>query len=187
MGMGDAERLVAAVRERAEGTPYVVQPTEDGFDLRIDVGDARWYGLLYKSGLRKVFAFHVDLDEQRHRMTITDDHVDVRWDAGLDTSGHPLPVLTASAEGSRVRGRSYELSLNQTFALAGDARPGTVLDYTFSSAEGRDLIRDAAEDLGWSESTHADQRTGLVIAGIALAAVLVLGVALAVLALAGAL
>lgn len=42
--------LVAAVREAAAGTPYVVVGTGRGFDLTIDPADARWLGVLRAPG-----------------------------------------------------------------------------------------------------------------------------------------
>lgn len=44
-----AEELRRAVEEAATGTPYVVTPTEHGFDVSLDIVDAQWFGLF---GLR---------------------------------------------------------------------------------------------------------------------------------------
>ena len=60
--MTDARDLAAAVRRLAAGTPYVVQETADGFDVRVDVADARWSGLFHGQGLRKVSVHHVRVD-----------------------------------------------------------------------------------------------------------------------------
>ncbi len=178
---GPADELRAAVAARAEGTPYVVVPTPEGFDLRIDLADARWWGPLGAAGRRKVVQHRVALDEGARSMTITDDHYDVQWSAGADVSTR-VPRLVASARAERSLGRTWEVSGEKTFGLDDTGRPATVVDYTFSSAEGHGMIRDAAAPLGWSERMGAAQRAGVVaavaaggVAGLVAVVLVVLG------------
>jgi hypothetical protein len=41
------------VRRAAEGTPYVVTETENGFDVTLDIVAAQWFGLFNKAGLKR--------------------------------------------------------------------------------------------------------------------------------------
>ncbi len=183
MTAGPAEELRATVTARAAGTPYRVDPTPEGFDVRLDLADARWFGPLGASGVRRVIQLRVVLDEARSRYTMTDDHVDVRWEVGAD--GGRVPRLVASARAQRTLGRTDEVSMERTWGIDTTGRPGRVLDYTFSTAEIHALVREPAKDLGWSERAGLAQRVGLVtaIGGGALA--VTIGVVLGVLAATG--
>lgn len=180
-----ADALRAAVAARAQGTPYQVIATPAGFDLRIDVVDARWYGLIGAAGLKKVVEHRVVLDEARRTLTLTDDHREVRWDGGVDASGAPMPRLVASAQVERSLGRTYEFQANRTWGISEQGEPGRVVDFTFQSAEGQGMIRAAAAELGWTEKAGAAQRVGMVVGGAAIGLALVVGGALAVLAATG--
>lgn len=61
--VGEAQRLIDAVRASAEDSPYVIEETEEGFRVQLDVADARWWGPLSKSSLKKTLSHHVRLDE----------------------------------------------------------------------------------------------------------------------------
>lgn len=185
VGSGPADALRAAVAARADGTPYRMVPTPEGFDLRIDVVDARWYGLIGAAGLKKVVEHEVVLDEATRTMTLTDDHREVRWDGGVDASGAPMPRLVASAQVERTLGRTYEFELNRTWGIDQQGDPGRVVDFTFTSAEGQGMIRAAGAELGWTEKAGTAQRIGLVVGGAALALALVVGGVLTFLAATG--
>ncbi len=43
--MTDRGKFMVEVKSAAEGTPYVVEPTNISFDVRIDVVDAKWSAL----------------------------------------------------------------------------------------------------------------------------------------------
>jgi hypothetical protein len=133
-------RLHDEVVRRTQGTPYVVTPTARGFDVALDIADNRWFELFGTAGLSKVYTHHVVVDGQH--VTLTDDNREVRWDAGV-------PVLAGSAK--RSMGRSIEFSFEKTWALGGSGRLAKVVDYTFSSEEGRRIIEGAIKELGLDE------------------------------------
>ncbi|HKX66180.1 MAG TPA: hypothetical protein VJN29_03060 [Intrasporangium sp.] len=85
--MTTSQELIARVRAAAEGTPHVVDERPYGFDLTIDVVDARWWTLLRKNSVERAFTHEVHLDEPRRRMTITDISNEVRWDAEYRSAG----------------------------------------------------------------------------------------------------
>lgn len=180
--MTDADTLFEAVRERAEGTPYVVERTDEGFDVRLDLADARWFDLMHKRGLRTAYTHHVRLDEAEHVLAITDDMRSVEWRAGADVGhGGMRPVLAAQAQ--RATGRFHEVSFHKEYGLSEDGHLGEVVSYSFSSKEGLTLIREPAKELGWTERMPVTAKVGLVfgvVGGVgALVTVVVLLVLLA--------
>jgi hypothetical protein len=163
--MTDREQFMSEVRRVAEGTPYTVKPTESGFDVRTDVANAQWYALMYKQGVHKVFTHHVTLDEATGRYTVTDDGYEVEWQAGAEAKGEtPKPVLRARAE--RQTGTVREFSFRKVYAWNEQGEYGKVLDYTFSSGEGNQLIHEAAGRLGLKKRMSASSRAGLVMGAI---------------------
>jgi hypothetical protein len=180
--MTDADTLFDAVRAKAEGTPYVVERTDTGFDVRLDLADARWFDLMHKRGLRTAYTHHVRLDEAEHALTITDDMRSVEWRAGGDVGhGGVRPVVAAQAQ--RAMGRFHEVSFRKEYGLSEDGHLGEVVSYSFSSKEGLTLVREPAKELGWTEHMPAAAKVGLVfgiIGGVGgLAAVVVVLVFLA--------
>lgn len=148
----------------AEGTPYVVTATDKGFDVALGIVDAQWYQLYAKAGLKKTFVHHVAMTGVKD-FTITDDSFEMKWEAG-----HPR--LGARLE--RFVGRKYEFSFQRTIAITEQARLDTVVDYTFSSEEGRKLIKRAGKELGLREHLPASAKGALWFAIAVLATMAVL-------------
>ena len=171
--MTTSPELIDRVHAAAEGTPYAVQERPYGFDLTIDIVDAKWWTLLRKNAVKRVFTHEVRLDEGRRRMVITDVANEVRWDAGVGPSARP----SLHAEKSVQKGRVLEFSREKQWgADPASGEIGAVVDYTFRAGEGRALIREAAQPLGWSEGMGREQRIGLAAALFALGLVVVIAV-----------
>lgn len=153
--MGDAitEEFFHRVQEAAQGTPYRVTRTGHGFDLGLDLADATWYGLFNKAGLRRTVVHHVKVVGDR--FTITDDSTEVRWEAGS-------PRTAGSA--TRELGRRIELGHETIWAVREDGSVGRVVDYRFSTQEGRDLVELVGKELGLSQGRGAAERIGLYAA-----------------------
>jgi hypothetical protein len=158
-----ADRFRDQVSRNAEGTPYVVTATDRGFDVGIDIVDAQWFELYRKVGLERTFVHHVAVDGSTY--TVTDDSRTLEWEAG-----HPR--LGATLE--RFVGRRYEFSFQKTIAVTEKARLETVVDYTFSSQEGRRLIKRAAREVGLKEHLPASATYALWFA-IAVLVVMAIG------------
>ena len=180
--MSNTEELIAAVRQAAEGTPYVVKEKPYGFDVTIDIVDAQWWTLLRKSGVKRVFTYEVRTKDSAKKMTITDVSNTVRWSGGGGVSSVP----SLHAEKSFQRGRVYQYSFQKEVGVdARTGRLGTPVSYSFRSGEGRDLIRDAAQRTGWSESMPMEQKGALIFAGAIVAVGAVVGLVFAAIALFG--
>lgn len=129
-----------AVAAAAAGTPYTVTDTKRGFDVRLDVADARWWALYQREGLRRSFRWRVK--EQPNYFTITDRQISLNWRAGIPR---------ASLSWEMQSGRILCLSRQQIWALSDRGRIEPVVDYRFNAREGRDLIRAVARQQGLKE------------------------------------
>ena len=174
--MSQREEFLRAVQEAVDGKPYAVTPTEAGFDVTIDVVDAQWYGLINKAGLTKTFVHHVRVGEDGS-YSITDDARELEWVAGV-------PRISATA--SRTVGRVKEISFRKTYALDENLQPAKVVDYSFNSEEGRSLVTSAADRLGLKQERGSSEKIGLWVGLGTIAALVVCGIVLGVLALTGA-
>jgi len=155
--MQDAHELMARVRDGAEGTPYTVVEQPYGFDVTVDLADARWLTLTAAHGLTKVFTHEVHV-KKPGRYGITDVEHTVSYGAGGAS-------LTAAR--SIKRGRVYSYQRRVEVGVDADTgHVGKVFDYTFRAGEGRQLIRRAATDLGWREQMNGEQLGALWFAGI---------------------
>ncbi|MGV3561664.1 MAG: hypothetical protein ACO1ON_00155 [Nocardioides sp.] len=148
--------LMQGVERAAEGTPYVVMPTAQGFDVSLDVVDAQWFGLFNKAGLSKVYVHHVAVPAPG-TYTITDDARSVEWVAGT-------PRVAATAE--RQYGRVKELGAQKVWAFDEQGRFGVQADFRFGSEEGRDLVTGVAQQLGLELRRGGAERVGLWAAGL---------------------
>lgn len=164
------DRVADAVRD----TPYVVEDTDAGFDLRLDVTDSRWWGLLKRSRLRIRFTWRVA--EHPDHITITDIEDRISWSAGV-------PSVRGGVR--RRVGRVLSRAAQTTWALSDDGRIERVVDYRFDSAEGRDVIRLAATQLGIPEKQPLSVKVGIAAAAFAVGGLLVGGLVLLVLWLVG--
>jgi hypothetical protein len=166
--------LFRRVQQAAEGTPYLVEQTDEGFDVTIDIVDAQWYGILSKAGLSKKFTHHVSVDDAKY--TIADDSVEVQWVKGV-------PRTAGSVE--RKYGRQIEVSFEKSWAFNEEGEFGKVVDYSFSSEEGRSLVTQAADDLGLKYKRGAAEMAGLICALVAVTGLLLGGVLALILYLMG--
>jgi hypothetical protein len=155
-------QLVQRVRELADGSPYVVEDTAEGFDVRLDLADARWHSLMSRESLRRVFVHHVAVDEEHGSLSITDDSRTVTWKAGLDSRDGKL-VPSLSGEAVRFQGRVVQVSRQKVLAWDEKGTYGTVVDYRLDSREGHALIRTAARELGFEQRRGTSERIGLVV------------------------
>ncbi len=153
-----AYEFLRRVQEAAQGTPYVVEETEAGFDVRLDIVNAEWFGLFNKAGLEKTYTHHVAVPETGV-YTITDDSRTVEWVAGV-------PRIAGSAE--RIQGRVIEFGAQRVWAFDEHGNFGVQADYRFNSEEGRDLINGVAEQLGLKSRRGGAEKVGLYV-GVACA------------------
>ncbi|WP_026820714.1 hypothetical protein [Arthrobacter castelli] len=159
--MSEHDDILAAARKATEGTPYVVEPSEDGFTLTLDLVDAQWWTLYQRNGLRKVFTHTVTIDEPEKKYTIGDESRTLSWVAGA-AAGEQVPRLSADAE--TFTGRSIEMGTRKEWGLTDQGVPAKVVDYSFDTAEAHSIIRSVFEPRGYTERLPAAARGALYFA-----------------------
>jgi hypothetical protein len=153
----ESDQLLRLVRQAAEGTPYAVRETDEGFDVSLDL-DARWSGTLRKEGLRTTCIHHVSFPGPG-TYSVTDDVREIDWEAG---------VARLAAHGSRTTGRVREKGFEKTYVF--DRRTfrfRQVSAQSFDTGQGRRLIDAAAVGLGLRAKRSGAEVIGIVMASIA--------------------
>lgn len=182
-GSADTQHLVEQVRSVVAGGPYVVSERPYGFDLAIDVADAEAASLIRTQGLDHVLTHEVRLDEGARTLSITDVSHRVRWEP--DPAGGPRLSLHRDRLDRSVRQpRTSSPSFGEELGV-GSADAAHLGGRPVASGEGRELVREAAEALGWREQKGRDRRLALAVAGIAVAGLLVAALIALVIRLAG--
>lgn len=143
------------VRQKLAGTPHVATPTPKGFDLGLDLMNAKWFGLFKKVGLTSSYVHHVKISPNG-RYQILDDKVTFRWSAGGPTEFRY----------ERIVGRRIEVSFQKSWGITQSGEFGQITDYSFNSEERRGAIRAAADSLGLREQMPAPMVIALVFAVI---------------------
>jgi hypothetical protein len=161
------------VRATAAGTPYVVTRTDEGFDVELDLVDATWFAAMYAEGLSKAYKQVVKVDERAGTFTMLDAMQQVEWKAGISGGDH-RPRLTGSYE--MFQGRIMQKERQKTWAWNTHGDYGSVVDFSYNSAEGHSLIRHAATELGFREKMPAAAKIGLAFAGIAIGGIVLGGI-----------
>jgi hypothetical protein len=157
----DAADLAAAVGQRIEQTPFrVVDLRPDGFTMHLDLADARWWGVLSRSGLRESYDYVVRTGPDG-KYSSTERRRSVEWTAG--THG-PVPSLGAELRGSTFHGKTWGVSSGTVVGVGDTGRVEPVVRYTFTPTSGRKIIADAATSLGMREEMSPSVKVGLVAA-----------------------
>lgn len=154
-----------AITRAVADTPYVVVPTEDGFEVNLDIANARWYGAFNKAGLEYDYSCRVTVSEDSFK--IVQGTRKVSWTAGVPSHG--------SVEWSS--GRIYGFEFNKSWALDESFRPAQVIDYSFSPNESLALVRAVGQQLGLTEKRPASVTGAIVFAGLGASALVIVPVA----------
>ena len=91
--MTATQELIDAVRARAHGTPYVVEETPEGFDVRLALEDPQLFRQLRGWRLVEASIHHVRTDEARRTCSVEDELRTLTWRAG--PTGEERPALGA--------------------------------------------------------------------------------------------
>lgn len=168
--MTDGRVFLDTVRERAQGTPYAVTPTERGFDVQLDLADVRWHGLLDEARLRSRCTYHVRLDPGAGTFSVLEQRDAVAWQVGA--AGGRVPVARLRA--GRSSGRSYQYRFHREVGRDAQGHLRREGELTLVPQEGRELITTAAGELGWREVRSGIEKGAIAVA-VGTAVLLVVG------------
>ncbi|GAA1903737.1 hypothetical protein GCM10009737_00490 [Nocardioides lentus] len=182
--MTTAAQLAAEVRTAIADQPYtVVDETPEGFSMHIDVVDARWWSLFHRNGLKKTWRWDVKVKDGG-TYSVTDKAAEVRWQAGADVGGGvPRPTLKFAAEFSG--GTAVQVSKQKVWAFDDSGRFTNVVDYSFDSREGNELINTVAQRMGLRRTMNTRAKIALYVAVFAAVGTALGGLWALVLALTG--
>ena len=156
--MDGTQELFDAVRARAQGTPYVVEPTAKGFDVRLALDDPQWFGSFREWRLTEASLHHVRVQGTARTLAITDELRSLTWRAGTD--GRVRPTL--GAQRAVISGNVRRKSVRRTYTL-GSGGLTKESETRFDSGAGRRLVLDAAKPLGWKVELSLNERIGLYV------------------------
>ncbi|MDS1271876.1 hypothetical protein RIF23_16405 [Lipingzhangella sp. LS1_29] len=145
-----AQQFVGAIHQAAANTPYTFVPTEQGFDLMIDL--PRWHVRMNERLLQRTFVHRVKLNEAKRTFTITQTEHAVTWGAYGPTIGVQV---------SAFLGRSRNFTFGASYGPRADGSFGQTGGFTFDSEEGRRLISNTGQALGWTERMNTPAKIGL--------------------------
>ena len=117
-----------------------VQKSDDHIIFTWRYVDAKWWQILAKAGLEKVYECHVKLDEESQIATMIDVSKSISWRAGPDQVRVGF-VGFRGVEFSYERGAAW--GIQETFGL------GEIYNYKFSNAEIKNPVMNTILRHGW--------------------------------------
>jgi hypothetical protein len=128
--------------------------------------DAKWYGILNKSGLKQTYRALLFLDQERRSVRCFEESGMVSWNAGLQGME---PSLQYSSErfGGRILFKKSR-GVGYGFKDLKGGSPGKVYDYSFDVNDIRDPMIDTVLKCGWewvpvTAKRHATYRKGQTV------------------------
>jgi len=178
--MSATQELADAVRRRAQGTPYLVEETPQGFDVRLSLEDPMLFRQFRGWRLVDASIHHVRTDEERRTCSVEDELRELTWRAGPD--GQERPTLGARL--AVKKGRVVSKSVQRTYGL-GSGGVEQRSEQRFDNTVGRRLVEDSARELGWKQERGTREKIGLVVAVVVVALLVLSGIVVGIVALAG--
>ena len=105
--------------------------------------DARWWELLAKAGLTKIYELHVKFHASRHRVTLIDITKAVSWGVGPT-------VVHVAWTGFRGISAGYEIGVQ--YGIRENLSPGKIYEYKFSPQEIKTPVMNSILRSGWDVS-----------------------------------
>jgi hypothetical protein len=102
--------------------------------------DARWWEVLARAGMRRIYELHVKLDEERRLATLIDVRQSVKWRAG------PTQVHVGGGFG---RGVILAYEIGEGLGIQENWQPGVVYEFTFEPAELKSPVMNTILRSGW--------------------------------------
>lgn len=120
--------------------PVMVQEKDGRLIATWKYLDARWWQILAKAGLEKVYELHMKLDGDSKTVTMIDINKSVSWRAG------PEQVRLS---GGFFRGVSTTYEIGKQWGIKENFEPGKIYDYKFVSDEIKYPIMNTILRHGW--------------------------------------
>ena len=159
--MTTTNELTQKLITNAAGTPYTITATDTGFQMSINIVDAKWYTLLYKNGIKKTFTIDARLDEAKHAAVTTDSLYELEWQAGAD-AGTLAPRLGGQIKGQK--GEIWSYKAGKQYGVSESGQVGETASWRFSSAEAKEWLDNQLKENGWHRSMGGTAKGALIFA-----------------------
>lgn len=171
------ETFARTIEEQLKDTPYMLERTATGFNVTLNLADAKWWMLLSRNELKDAFEYQVTTDEATKSYSINDVRRRIAWKAGVG-AGDLVPYfdLNYKYQSGEISGYSREIKIGVT----DKAEIKKVVDINFSPAEKKKLINDVAASLGWKSKMSSNKKIGIAVAAGAGVLVVVILIAMAI-------
>jgi hypothetical protein len=137
-----AEELRALIKGINEfDVPVMVQEKQNRLVVTWRYVDAKWWEILARAGLEKVYELHIKLDEAKKQATLIDVLKSVSWRAG------PSEVRL---HGGFFRGVSFAYEIGKAWGIKENFQLGALYDYKFSPQEIKNPVVNSILRSGWS-------------------------------------
>jgi hypothetical protein len=103
--------------------------------------DAKWWEILARAGLKKIYELHIKFNEAKKEATLIDVHKSVSWRAG------PSQVRVY---GGFFRGISLAYEIGKRWGIKENFELGSVYDYQFSPQEIKNPVLNSILRNGWA-------------------------------------
>ena len=141
-GSGVSEAELRAIIQGINSLDVPVMVQERGRKLVITwrYVDARWWEVLAKAGLTKVYELHVKFNERRGEVVLIDVLKSVAWRAG------PSQVRVS---GGFFRGVQFGFEIGKQWGITESLKLGQIYEFKFSPQEIKDPIMNTILQKGW--------------------------------------
>jgi hypothetical protein len=163
--MTTSQELVQNLQTAAQDTPYVITASEKGFQMTINIVDAKWYTLLYKNGLKKTFTIDATLNEVKQTATTTDTLYALDWQAGAD-AGSFVPRIGGKL--NVQKGEVWSYQAGKQYGISEKGQVGETASWKFSSIEAKEWLDSQLKANGWHRSLGGTAKGALVFAIVVL-------------------
>jgi hypothetical protein len=122
--------------------PVMVKRKGDKLIVTWRYVDAKWWEIMAKAGLKKMYELHIKFDDKHKVAKLIDFQKSVSWRVGA-----PGQV---SLSGGFTRGVVFEYEIGKAWGIRENFTPGKIYDYTFTPGEIKNPIMNTILRHGWT-------------------------------------
>ena len=121
--------------------PVMVREKGDSLVVTWKYVDAKWWEILAKAGLRKIYELHIKFNNEKKEATLIDVKKSVSWKAG------PTHVRVS---GGFFRGVIFDYEIGKRWGITENFGIGKIYDYRFTPGEIKNPVMNTILRNGWA-------------------------------------
>ena len=123
--------------------PVTVKQKGDKLIVTWRYVDAKWWELMARAGLKKIYELHIKFDDKHKLAKLIDFQKSVSWRAGT-------PGKVSLSGGFTRSGVVFEYEIGKAWGIRENFTPGKVYDYTFTPGEIKNPVMNTILRHGWT-------------------------------------